>query len=193
MAFSLAFAEERNAAPPTAGGVVPAPPGAGSAANPGSVPGVPAGASPRLAPTATPGPAQLPTDATGLGKALLNAGPDARVNLDGLSRDHAAIFGTDDPDEQSLLDQERALQSQRDQLKVLERVLNAPPPNADPHPPAMIPLHPGAPMNMAPLAPTPSGSGLDRGNSASRRSIDEMQRRVNTLRRDADTLKQGGR
>jgi hypothetical protein len=113
--------------------------------------------------------------------------------LNGLSPDHAAIFGTDDPDEQSLLDQERALQSQRDQLKVLERMLNAPPPTMDPHPPAMIPLHPGAPTNMQPLAPTPSESELDRGNSASRRSIDEMQRRVNTLRRDADTLKQGGR
>ena len=193
MALSSAFAQERSATAPTAAGVVPATPPAGSAADPGWVTGVPAGVSSRTAPSATSSAAQPPTDATGLGKALLNAGPDPRVNLNGLSPDHAAIFGTDDPDEQSLLDQERALQSQRDQLKVLERMLNAPPPTMDPHPPAMIPLHPGAPTNMQPLAPTPSESELDRGNSASRRSIDEMQRRVNTLRRDADTLKQGGR
>lgn len=209
MALGSAFAQEPNAAAlPAAGAAATAAPAEPSAnpgpgpvpvpravpgALPGNVPNAPAGASASVSPAANPGAAQPPMDATALGKALLNAGPDARVNLDGLSRDHAAILGTDDPDEQAVLDQERALQAQRDQLKVLERVLNAPPPNMDPNPPAMIPLHPGAPMNMPRLAPTPSGSELDHGNSATRRSIDEMQRRVNALRRDADTLKQGGR
>lgn len=139
---------------------------------------------------ARPGQVQPASDPTAIGNAVLNAGPDPRVQLDGLSRDHAAIFGTDDENEQALLDQERALQAQRDQLKVLERVLNAKPSAADPNPPAMIPLNAGAPMNMPRLAPTPSGSELDKGNSASRRSVDEMQRRVNALRRDADTLRQ---
>jgi len=39
---------------------------------------------------------------------------------------------------------------------------------------------------MKPLAPTPAGSQLDRGK------IDEMQRRVDGLRREADTLRQSG-
>ncbi|WP_313623777.1 hypothetical protein [Achromobacter sp.] len=142
---------------------------------------------------ARPPQVQPASDPAAIGRAVLNAGPDPRVQLDGLSRDHAAIFGTDNEDEQALLDQERALQAQRDQLKVLERVLNAGPPAADPNPPAMIPLNPGAPMNMPRLAPTPSGSELDRAGSASRRSVDDMQRRVNALRRDADTLRQSGR
>ncbi|MNX80940.1 hypothetical protein D3C86_1126130 [compost metagenome] len=133
------------------------------------------------------------SDPTAIGKAVLNAGPDPRVRLDGLSRDHAAIFGTEDESEQALMDQERALQVQREQLRVLERVLNGKPAAADPHPPAMIPLNTGAPMNMPRLAPTPSGSELDRGNSDTRRSVDEMQRRVNGLRRDADALGQSGR
>lgn len=159
----------------------------------GDVPPQPAPASTHTANAAPHGAAQPPTDHTALGKALLNAGPDPRVQLDGQSRDHAAIFGTDDKDEQALLNQERAIQAQLDQLKVLERVLNAKPSALDPHPPAMIPLHPGAPMSMPRLAPAPSGSELDQGNSASRRSVDEMQRRVNGLRRDADTLRQGAR
>lgn len=133
------------------------------------------------------------TDHTALGKALLNAGPDPRVRLDGLSRDHAAIFGTDDENEQALMDQERTLQTQRDQLQMLERLLNQKPAAADPHPPAMIPLNANAPMNMPKLAPTPSGSQLDRSNNDTRRSLDEMQRRVNGLRREADTLGQSGR
>lgn len=143
--------------------------------------------------TARPPQVQPASDPAAIGHAVLNAGPDPRVQLDGLSRDHAAIFGTDNEDEQALLDQERALQAQRDQLKVLERVLNAGPPAADPNPPAMIPLNPGAPMNMPRLSPTPSGSELDRTGSASRRSVDDMQRRVNALRRDADALRQSGR
>lgn len=133
------------------------------------------------------------SDPATIGRALLNAGPDPRVNLEGRSRDHAAIFGTDDPDEQALLDQERALQAQRDQLRILERALNATPQGAGPPAPATIPLNSGAPMNMPRLAPTPSGSQLDRAGSDSRRSVDEMQRRVNALRRDADTLRQVGR
>lgn len=142
---------------------------------------------------AAPGTTASPMDATTLGKQLLNAGPDPRVQLDGRSKDHAAIFGTDDEDEQGLLDQERALQAQQDQLKVLERVLNAPPPNSDPHPPAMIPLTSGGQMTMPRLAPTPSGSQLDRAGSQTQRSVDDMQRRVDELRRGADTLRQGGR
>ena len=137
--------------------------------------------------------AETPKDHTALGKALLNAGPDPRVRLDGQSRDHAAIFGSDDPDEQALMEQERTLDSQRTQLQMLERLLNQKPATADPHPPAMIPLNPGAPMTMPKLAPTPSGSQLDRGGSDTRRSVDEMQRRVNGLRREADTLGQGAR
>ena len=142
-------------------------------------------------PTPSPKPSPSPTDATTLGQQLLNAGPDARVELDGRSRDHAAIFGTDDPDERALLDQERALQAQRDQLKVLERVLNAPPPGADSHPPAMIPLTSGRPMNVPQLLPAPSGSQLDQQRSETRRSVDDMQRRVDGLRREADALRQG--
>lgn len=133
------------------------------------------------------------SDPAALGKALLNAGPDPRVKLDGLSRDHAAIFGTDDENEQALLDQERALQAQREQLRVLERVLNGTPAVVDPNPPAMIPLTSGASMTMPRLAPTPSGSQLDRGSNETRRSVDEMQRRVNGLRREADALRQSGR
>ncbi|WZB74102.1 hypothetical protein WJ972_24180 [Achromobacter insuavis] len=97
------------------------------------------------------------SDPAALGRNLLNAGPDPRVRLDGLSLDHAAIFGTDDEGEQAVLDNERALQAQRDQLQALERLLTQKPAAVDPYPPAMIPLNNGAPMNMAPLAPTPSG------------------------------------
>ncbi|MNQ19465.1 hypothetical protein D3C85_325330 [compost metagenome] len=166
--------------------------GAGADANtpsgapaPGATAGTP-GASARETPA--PG-----SDRTAIGKAVLNAGPDPRVQLDGLSRDHAAIFGTEDEDERALMDQERALEAQREQLRVLERVLNARPAVADPHPPATIPLNAGAPMTMPRLAPTPSGSQLDRTSSDTRRSVDEMQRRVNGLRRDADTLRQSGK
>ncbi len=100
------------------------------------------------------------TDPAAIGRNVLNAGPDPRVRQDGLSLDHAAIFGTDDEGEQAVLDNERALQAQRDQLQVLERLLTQKPAAVDPYPPAMIPLNNGAPMNMAPLAPTPSGSQL---------------------------------
>lgn len=142
---------------------------------------------------ATPVSPPSPTDATTLGQQLLNAGPDPRVELHGRSRDHAAIFGTDDPDERALLDQERALQAQSDQLKVLERVLNAPPPRAESHPPAMIPLTSGRPLNVPQLLPTPSGSQLDQHRSEARRSVDDMQRRVDGLRREADGLRQRGK
>lgn len=138
--------------------------------------------------------AQVPaTDATSLGRALLNAGPDARVELDGSSRDHAAIFGTDDENEQALMDQERALQTQQHQLRILEKMLTERPAAADPYPPAMIPLNAGAPMTMPKLAPTPSGSQLDRSGSDTRRSVDDMQQRINGLRRAADDLSNRGR
>lgn len=141
-----------------------------------------------------PSPAVAPTtDPTAIGHGVLNAGPDARVDLEGLSRDHAAIFGTDDENERALLDSERALQAQREQLRVLERLLTGTPPAVAAQPPAMIPLNGGAPMTMPRLAPAPSGSHLDRTNGATRRSVDEMERRVNGLRRDADALGQGER
>lgn len=133
------------------------------------------------------------TDATSLGRALLNAGPDARVKLDGSSRDHVAIFGTDDENEQALMDQERALQTQQHQLRILEKMLTEKPAAADPYPPAMIPLNAGAPMTMPKLAPTPSGTQLDRNGSDTRRSVDDMQQRINGLRRAADDLSNRGR
>ncbi len=132
-------------------------------------------------------------DPAALGRALLNAGPDARVRLDGLSRDHAAIFGTEDQNEQALMEQERAIQARREQMRVLEKLLTEKPPAVDPHPPAMIPLNHGAPMAMPGLAPVPSGSQLDRGGMDTRRSLDDMQRRVDGLRREADALSQRGR
>lgn len=199
MAADAAFAQERGAPMPSAASAAP---GAGEAAIAGTFPapmlpssaaGVRGASATEGEPPAARGSTPPPTDATTLGKQLLNAGPDPRVQLDGRSKDHAAIFGTEDEDEQSLLDQERALQAQRDQLKVLERVLNAPPPHADPHPPAMIPLTPGGQMTMPPLMPTPSGSQLNRTSSQTQRSVDDMQRRVDELRRGADTLRQGGR
>lgn len=202
MAAGAAFAQESAApVPPTAGSADAAPgvietaiPGMFPAAMPpGTTTGVRPAASTGGQPAAAPNSTPPPMDATTLGEQLLNAGPAPRVQLDGRSRDHAAIFGTDDEDEQGLLDQERALQAQRDQLKVLERVLNAPPPNADPNPPAMIPLTSGGQMTMPPLMPTPSGSHLNRGSHQTQRSVDDMQRRVDEMRRGADTLGQGGR
>lgn len=130
-----------------------------------------------------PPPAQ---DPAALGQALLDAGPDARVRLDGPSRDHAAIFGTEDANEQALMDQERAITQRREQMRMLEKLLSEKP-AADPHPPAMIPLRPGADMTMPSLAPAASSSQLNRG------SLDDMQRRVDALRREADALSQRGR
>ncbi|WP_313699761.1 hypothetical protein [Achromobacter sp.] len=202
MAAGATFAQERSAPMPPAAGAADAASSAGEGAIPGTFPaplqesaaaGARAAGATKRAPPAAAETTPSPMDATTLGKQLLNAGPDPRVQLDGRSKDHAAIFGTDDEDEQGLLDQERALQAQRDQLKVLERVLNAPPPNADPHPPAMIPLTSGGQMTMPRLMPTPSGSQLDRASSQTQRSVDDMQRRVDELRRGADTLRQGGR
>ncbi len=131
-------------------------------------------------------------DPAALGRAVLEAGPDARVRLDGLSRDHAAIFGTEDANEQALMDQDRAIGERREQMRMLEKLFSEKP-AADPHPPAMIPLKPGADMTMPSLAPTPSGSQLDRGSQDARRSLDDMQRRVDGLRREADALGQRGR
>lgn len=131
------------------------------------------------------------TDPAAIGRSVLNAGPDPRIELDGLSRDHAAIFGTQDEDEQALLDQERALQTQQDQMRMLERLLTQKPAAANAPAAATIPLNAGTPMNMAPLAPTPSGSTLGSGDA--QRSVDQMQKRVDELRRGADTLRQGAR
>jgi len=48
-------------------------------------------------------------------------------------------------------------------------------------------------MAMPGLAPTLAGSQLDRGGTDTRRSLDEMQRRVEGLRREADALSRRGR
>lgn len=125
-----------------------------------------------------------PSDDVRAGKNVLNAGPDPRVKLPPGSRDHAAIFGSDDEDEQALASQEQTLQIQRDQLLLLERLFTQKPASAA-APPAMMPLNTGS--TMRPLQPTPAGSQLDRGK------IDEMQRRVDGLRREADTLRQSGK
>lgn len=129
--------------------------------------------------------AASPLDAPQAGKNVLNTGPEPRVKLPPGSREHAAIFGSDDPDEQALASQEQALQEQRNQLLLLERLFKQTPAGAAPAPPAMIPLNTGS--TMSPLTPTPSGSQLGRGK------VDEMQRRVDTLRREADTLRQSGK
>ncbi|EJO28630.1 hypothetical protein QWC_25753 [Achromobacter marplatensis] len=129
--------------------------------------------------------AASPVDDPRAGKNVLNAGPEPRVKLPAGSPDHAAIFGTDNEDEQALASQEQALQAQRNQLMLLERLLNQKPVDAATAPPAMMPLNTGS--TMKPLAPTPAGSQLDRGK------IDEMQRRVDGLRREADTLRQSGK
>lgn len=128
--------------------------------------------------------AASPVDATRFGKDILNAGPDPRVKFPPGSRDHAAIFGSEDEDEQALASQEQALQEQRNQLMLLERLFTQKPASSTPAPPAMMPLNSGS--TMRPLAPIPGGSQLDRGK------MDEMQRRVDTLRREADTLRQSG-
>ncbi|MNJ69733.1 hypothetical protein D3C77_661190 [compost metagenome] len=101
------------------------------------------------------------------------------------SRDHAAIFGSDDEDEQALASQEQTLENQRNQLLLLERLFTQKPAGTAATPPAMMPLNTGS--TMRPLQPAPAGSQLDRGK------IDEMQRRVDSLRREADTLRQSGK
>ncbi|MCS3508032.1 hypothetical protein ACNPPY_20350 [Achromobacter sp. AGC78] len=130
------------------------------------------------------GPAAPPDDARA-GKNVLNAGPEPRVKLPPGSRDHAAIFGSDDEDEQALASQEQTLENQRNQLLLLERLFTQKPASAAGAAPAMMPLNTGS--TMRPLQPTPAGSQLDRGK------IDEMQRRVDSLRREADTLRQSGK
>lgn len=146
---------------------------------------------PAQAQAQAPGTIVPAADPAAIGRNVLNAGPDPRIQLDGLSRDHAAIFSTQDEDEQAVLDQERALQTQQDQMRMLERLLTQKPAAANPPAAATIPLSTGATMNMAPLAPAPSGSQLGRGDA--QRSVDQMQKRVDELRRGADTLRQGAR
>ncbi|MBB1623977.1 hypothetical protein A9974_01850 [Achromobacter sp. UMC71] len=139
----------------------------------------------------TPGAIVPAADPAAIGRNVLNAGPDPRVQLDGLSRDHAAIFGTQDEDEQAVLDQERALRAQQDQMRMLERLLTQKPAAANSPAAATIPLNSGTSMNMAPLAPATSGSQLGGGDA--QRSVEQMQRRVDELRRGGDTLRQGVR
>lgn len=126
-----------------------------------------------------------PSDDVRAGKNVLNAGPDPRVKLPPGSRDHAAIFGSDDEDEQALVSQEQTLENQRNQLLLLQRLFTQKPASAAGAAPAMMPLNTGS--TIRPLQPTPAGSQLDRGK------IDEMQRRVDSLRREADTLRQSGK
>lgn len=153
---------------------------AAQAVNPDA--GAPVAQAVRPLPGVTPSP-QI--DDPRAGKNVLNAGPEPRVKLPPGSRDHAAIFGSDDEDEQALASQEQALQEQKNQLMLLERLFTQKPAGATPAPPAMMPLNQGS--TMRPLAPTPGGSQLDRGK------MDEMQRRVDSLRREADTLRQSGK
>lgn len=129
-------------------------------------------------------PTPTPDDARA-GKNVLNAGPEPRVKLPPGSRDHAAIFGSDDEDEQALASQEQTLEDQRNQLLLLERLFTQKPASAAAPPPAMMPLNTGS--TMRPLQPSPAGSQLDGGK------IDAMQRRVDGLRREADTLRESGK
>lgn len=129
--------------------------------------------------------ARPPADDPRAGKNVLNAGPEPRVLPAPGSRDYAAIFGSEDEDEQALAAQEQTLQEQRNQLLILERLFTQKPAGTTSAPPAMMPLNTGS--TMRPLAPTPAGSQINGGK------IDEMQRRVDSLRREADTLRQGAR
>lgn len=129
--------------------------------------------------------ARPPAEDMRTGKNVLNAGPEPRVLPAPGSRDYAAIFGSEDEDEQALAAQEQTLQEQRNQLLMLERLFTQKPAGTTSAPPFMIPLNTGS--TMRPLAPTPAGSQLNGS------SIDEMQRRVDSLRRGADTLRQSGK
>ena len=112
------------------------------------------------------------------GNNALTAGPDPRVQFPADSRDHAAIFGTQDEDELALAGQERAIDEQRMRLQALERLFNQTPgPRAAPA--GTIPLSRSSadlpPPSMPKLAPA-AGSRLD-GTMDARRQVDAMQRR----------------
>ena len=103
---------------------------------------------------ASPGDVPMPIDKRG--NNALTAGPDPRVQFPADSRDHAAIFGTQDEDELALAGQERAVDEQRMRLQALERLFNQTPgPRAAPA--GTIPLSRSSadqpPPSMPKLAP----------------------------------------
>ena len=137
---------------------------------------------------ASPGDVPMPIDKRG--NNALTAGPDPRVQFPVDSRDHAAIFGTQDEDELALAGQERAIDEQRMRLQALERLFNQTPgPRAAPA--GTIPLSRSSadlpPPSMPKLAPAPAGSRLD-GTMDARRQVDAMQRKVDGMLRNANTL-----
>jgi len=126
------------------------------------------------------------------GRDVLTAGPDRRVGLPSESRDRALIFGTQDEDELALARQERTLDEQRSQLQALERLLGQAPKDRS-APSGRIPLNRNSadlPVPAMPkLAPVPAGSRSD-GTVDARRQVDDMQRRVDGLLRNADALRE---
>lgn len=144
-----------------------------------------------------PPPSDQPADpmADKRGGNALTAGPDPRVRLPSGSRDHAAIFGTGDEDELALVEQERAVQEQRLRLQTLQRVFDQPPASRS-APSGMIPLDSRSadlPLPSMPrLAPTQAGTRGD-GTANARRQVDDMQRKVDGMLRNADALRQPSR
>ncbi|WP_175205425.1 hypothetical protein [Achromobacter anxifer] len=123
---------------------------------------------------------------------VLTAGPEPRVQAAAGSRDRAFIFGTEGQDELALAKQERAIDEQRLQLQALERLLGRAP---DGHavPSGRMPLNTNSadlPFPAMPkLSPAPAGARLD-GTGGAQRQVDDMQRRVDGLLRNADALRQ---
>lgn len=126
---------------------------------------------------------------------VLNAGPEPRVLLPADSRDRAAIFGTTDPDELALAAQENAIDEQRLRLQVLESLFGQAPETRSARS-GRIPLRPTSadlpPPSMPRLMPAPAGARID-GTREARGQVDDMQRRVDGLLRNADTLSQPAR
>lgn len=155
---------------------------------------------PQSQPAAPSGEAAKPTteatrDTGRPGRNVLNAGPEPRVLSPVDSRDRAAIFGTTDPDELAVAAQENAVDQQRLQLQVLERLFGQTPESRS-APSGRIPLRPSSadqPLpSMPKLAPTPAGGRID-GTREARSQVDDMQRRVDGMLRNADTLRQPAR
>ena len=119
---------------------------------------------------ASPGDVPMPIDKRG--NNALTAGPDPRVQFPADSRDHAAIFGTQDEDELALAGQERAVDEQRMRLQALERLFNQTPgPRAAPA--GTIPLSRSSadqpPPSMPKLAPRRLAPGRHDGCATSGR------------------------
>lgn len=136
-----------------------------------------------------------PAERGGEGRNVLNAGPEPRVLLPADSRDRAAIFGTTDPDELALAAQEDVIDEQRLRLQVLESLFGQTSETRS-APSGRIPLRPTSadlpPPSMPRLMPAPAGARID-GTREARGQVDDMQRRVDGLLRNADTLGQPAR